>query len=67
MMLAEISDRRVLQALYAVAGGEKWKWKGGWMSGAPLSEWQGVTLNSSGRVTRLDLDYNNLCGIISLM
>jgi len=56
----------VLQALYAVTGGEQWKDKRGWMSAAPLSEWQGVTINSSGRVTEIALIENNLCGIISL-
>jgi len=61
------SDRRVLQALYAVTGGEQWKRKRGWMSAAPLSEWEGVTINSSGRVTRLYLYENNLCGTFSLM
>jgi len=57
----------VLQALYAVTGGEQWKRKRGWMSAAPLSEWEEVNINSSGRVTELRLSYNNLCGIISLM
>jgi hypothetical protein len=57
----------VLQALYAVTGGEQWKRKSGWMSAAPLSEWHGVTINYSGRVTHLNLINNNLCGNISLM
>ena len=57
----------MLQALYAVTEGEQWKRKRGWMSAAHLSEWEGVTINSSGRVIRLDLSDNNLCGIISLM
>jgi len=52
----------VLQALYAVTGGEQWKRKRGWMSAAPLSEWEGVTINSSGSVTQLDIEDNNLCG-----
>jgi len=57
----------VLQALYAVTGGEQWRRKRGWMSAAPLSEWQGVIINSSGRVTHLDLFSNNLCGISFMM
>jgi len=57
----------VLQSLYAVTGGEQWKRKTGWMSAAPLSEWQRVTINSTGRVTWLDLHDNNLRGIISLI
>ena len=34
--LAE-GDRRVLQELYAVTGGEQWTRKRGWMSAAPIS------------------------------
>jgi hypothetical protein len=52
--------------LYAVTGGEQWENKRGWMSAAPLSEWEGVIINSSGRVTELHLYENNLSGIISL-
>jgi hypothetical protein len=37
------------------------------MSAAPISEWQGVAINSSGRVAELHLYENNLRGIISLM
>jgi hypothetical protein len=50
--------------LYAVTGGEQWKRERGWMSASPLSEWEGVTFDSSGSVTELDLHDNNLCGII---
>jgi hypothetical protein len=57
----------VLQASYAVTEGKQWKRKEGWMPAAPLNEWDGVTINSSGRVTELELFENNLCGIISLM
>jgi len=56
----------VLQALYEVTGGEKWKTKRGWMSAAPFSEWAGIIIDSSGRVTEVDLSDNNLCGIMSL-
>jgi len=54
----------VLQALYAATGGKKWERKREWMSATPLKEWQGVAVNSSGRVTRLILSYSNLCGNI---
>jgi len=57
----------VLEALHAFTGGEHWRRKRDWMSAAPLSEWQGVNINSSGRVTNLNLTNNNLCGIISLV
>jgi hypothetical protein len=52
----------VLQALYAATGGEQWEEKTGWMSDDPLSQWEGVTINTSGRVTRLELTSNNLRG-----
>jgi len=54
----------VLQALYEVTGGEKWKTKRGWVSAAPFSEWAGIIIDSSGRVTEVDLSDNNLCGNI---
>ena len=59
------NDRRVLQALYAATGGDQWMRKRCWMSLAPISEWQGVYINSSGRVNELHLINNNLCGMIS--
>jgi len=33
--------------------------KRGWMSAAPLSEWEGVIINTTGRVTHLRLFKNN--------
>jgi hypothetical protein len=36
----------VLQALYAATGGELWDMNKNWMSAAPLSEWEGVTVHS---------------------
>jgi hypothetical protein len=56
----------VLQALYAVTGGEQWKRKKGWMSAAPLNDWEGVTVDNTGRVTHLQLSFNYLRGIIRL-
>jgi hypothetical protein len=56
----------VLQALYVATGGEDWKSESDWMSAAPLNEWEGVTINFSGRVSGLNLRDNSLRGIISL-
>jgi hypothetical protein len=60
------SDKRVLQAVYAATGGDHWTRKRGWMSTAPHSEWEDVTINFTGGVSQLNLIDNNLCGIISL-
>jgi len=60
-------SRPLLNITFAtVTGGEQWKRKRGWMSAAPLSEWERVIINSSGRVTELYLYENNLRGIISV-
>jgi Leucine-rich repeat (LRR) protein len=62
MLPKQVSDRLALEALYKSCGGADWKRKGGWMTDAGLGEWYGVTLDAEGRVTALDLDYNNLAG-----
>ena len=64
--MSAASDRRVLQALYAVTRGKKWNRKRGWMSWmsvAPLSGWEGVVIDNTGHVTSLFLAFNNLRGI----
>ena len=54
------ADREALIALYYSANGEEWDTP--WQSGAPMSEWQGVTVDSNGRVVELDLGRNDLRG-----
>ena len=56
------SDREALVALYNATGGENWLNSENWLSDMPLGEWHGVTTNSSGRVTGLDLYNNQLSG-----
>ena len=58
------SDRDILVALYDSAGGDAWLQADGWLTGAPLDEWHGVTTDSDGRVTELTLTYNDLAGIL---
>jgi len=53
----------VLEQFYVAAGGEEWKRKISWISTAPLSEWQGVTVDATGSVTKLVLSDNNLTGV----
>ena len=53
-----------LVALYQTAGGDAWKSNGNWLSEAHIGEWHGVTTDSGGFVTRLDLRSNRLSGEI---
>ena len=53
-----------LVALYQTAGGDAWKSNGNWLSEAHIGEWHGVTTDSGGFVTGLDLRSNRLSGEI---
>lgn len=55
------SDRDILIKFYHDTGGDNWTRNDNWCSDKPLEEWYGVTCNN-GRVERLYLDENNLCG-----
>lgn len=59
------NDRQALIALYNATNGEAWNRKENWNTDAPLSQWEGVevdTLYGAERVTQLTLDENNLEG-----
>ena len=58
------SDRAVLEALYDATGGPDWIDNTNWKGAAPLGEWFGVTTDTAGRVTRLELPGNGLAGPI---
>ena len=59
------NDRAVLKALYTLTNGRDWINKRNWMrDDVPLSRWQGVYTNSSGRVVGLFLSVNRLRGIL---
>ena len=58
------SDRAVLEALYDATGGADWIDNTNWKTAAPLGEWFGVTTDTAGRVTRLELPGNGLAGPI---
>ena len=58
------SDRAALVALYNATGGASWRRNVDWLSDRPLDEWHGVTTNTDGRVTVLDLADNRLTGPI---
>ena len=55
-------DRVALTTLYGETGGAYWKEAANWLSEAPLRDWHGVETDDEGRVTSIDLAYNNLKG-----
>ena len=59
-----ISDRDLLVGLHANNGGVNWTNDDGWVTDAPLSEWYGVSVDSSGSVVGLRLESNGLAGPI---
>ena len=59
------ADRAALVALYNAADGSNWAWATeGWLTDAPIGEWEGVTTDGSGRVIGLSLFQNQLSGEI---
>ena len=58
-------DRAALVALYNVTDGRNWTDNTNWRRfNEPLSAWHGVATNDDGRVTGLNLSYNELRGYI---
>ena len=55
------SDSTVLVQFYLTAGGRAWRRRGFWLTSAPVSSWDGVTVQA-GRVVRLVLPNNNITG-----
>ena len=62
--LACNEERSDLMKLYEAMGGESWTESGNWGTDAPLENWQGIAVDSAGRVTEIDLNRNNLSGQI---
>ena len=58
-----LSDREVLVALYNATDGPNWTNSTNWLSDKPVGDWYGITA-SNGRVTRLELQENQLSGPI---
>ena len=52
----------VLESLYRGTGGADWTASGGWLGNHGVGDWYGVTADSLGHVTGLDLDGNGLTG-----
>jgi Leucine-rich repeat (LRR) protein len=57
------ADSLALIAIYNTLNGANWSHKLNWLNGK-VQNWQGVTLSSEGRVTKLNLTVNNLKGSI---
>jgi hypothetical protein len=56
------SDTIVLESLFESAVGSNWTNSEGWLDGPVLTGWHGVTVDSVGQVTALDLSRNGLSG-----
>ena len=56
------ADKTALEALYDATGGASWTTKTNWKTTATLDTWHGVTTDSTGRVTGLNLNNNGLTG-----
>lgn len=61
------TDRHALVALYNATDGPNWRNNSNWITGADLSQWYGVNVNTQGRVVELSLKFNNLRGTESLL
>ncbi|WP_425152580.1 leucine-rich repeat domain-containing protein [Candidatus Palauibacter sp.] len=52
-------------AFYNAAGGTGWLCNHGWLTAAPLANWCGVEVDAAGRVTSLELSWNQMEGRLS--
>ena len=64
MRFCNATDMAVLKAFHEAAGGPGWAESGGWLSDGGVEEWYGISADSLGRVTQLDLTRNGLAGIL---
>ena len=63
-VLLVVEPRKDLLALYEALGGSGWTNAANWGTDQPLGTWQGITTDSEGRVTEVDLSDNGLAGEI---
>lgn len=59
---ADQPDWEALVSFYNETNGPNWDDNTNWLSAVPLDEWFGVSTDASGRVTSLELPWNNLLG-----
>ena len=56
------ADRAILEVLHEVTDGSSWTYSAGWRGVDAVGDWYGVTVDSLGRVTSLNLSDNGLDG-----
>ena len=59
-LVESATDRAALEALYRATDGPEWRDRTNWLSAEPLADWYGVTTDSGGRITNLELRENGL-------
>lgn len=65
-LTADISEASLLETIYKTTNGESWTRSDNWCSDRPLSEWYGITTDSEGIVTSINLENNNLSGSLKM-
>ena len=60
MLKESAADKEALIAFYNATGGAGWTNNSNWLTSSPIGQWHGVTTDDDGRVTHLDLHYNQL-------
>ena len=65
-LTADISEAALLETIYKTTYGESWTRSDNWCSDRPLSEWYGITTDSEGNVTSINLENNNLSGSLTM-
>ena len=60
--LCNAADLAALESLYLATDGAHWTESGGWLGDVGVDGWYGVTADSLGHVTELDLSRNGLAG-----
>ena len=64
IVVGDDPERDALTTFYHATGGPGWEVSTNWLTGQPLSEWEGVDTDDSSRVTLLHLRSNGLAGEI---
>ena len=60
--LCNVADLAALESLYLATAGAEWTESSGWLGDVGVDDWYGVTADSLGHVTALDLSRNGLAG-----
>ena len=63
-VMPNANDSLALVDFYNSTNGANWKNNTNWLTTAPLSTWNGITLDTGGRVSQINLYVNNLTGTL---